>query len=68
MTIKEQVRAIGEAFVYGLRRILGDKLYGLYIYGRGAPPLAVGRDSCSSRSDYRLQTGPYGRLSERPRP
>jgi len=38
MTIKEQVSAIGEAFVDGLRRILGDKLYGLYIYGAAAFP------------------------------
>jgi hypothetical protein len=38
MTIKEQVSAIGEVFVHGLRRILGDKLYGLYIYGAAAFP------------------------------
>jgi hypothetical protein len=38
MTIKEQVSAIGEEFVNGLRRILGDKLYGLYIYGAAAFP------------------------------
>ena len=38
MTIKEQVSAIGEAFVDGLRRILGDKLCGLYIYGAAAFP------------------------------
>jgi len=38
MAIKEQVRAIGEAFVFGLRYILGNKLYGLYIYGAAAFP------------------------------
>jgi hypothetical protein len=38
MTIKEQVSAIGEAFVQGLRRVLGHKLYGLYIYGAAAFP------------------------------
>ncbi|MGB2805297.1 MAG: aminoglycoside adenylyltransferase domain-containing protein [Candidatus Zixiibacteriota bacterium] len=38
MTIKEQVSAIGSAFVRGLRRILGNKLYGLYIYGAAAFP------------------------------
>jgi len=38
MTIEGQVSAIGRAFVYGLRRILGDKLYGLYIYGAAAFP------------------------------
>ncbi|UCB52930.1 MAG: DUF4111 domain-containing protein [Candidatus Zixiibacteriota bacterium] len=38
MTINEQVRAIGEAFVHGLRRILAKKLYGLYIYGAAAFP------------------------------
>jgi hypothetical protein len=38
MTIKEQISAIGEVFVHGLRRILGDKLYGLYIYGAAAFP------------------------------
>jgi hypothetical protein len=38
MTIKEQVNAIGEAFMHGHRRILGDKLYGVYIYGAAAFP------------------------------
>lgn len=38
MTIKEQVSVIGRAFVHGLRRILGNKLYGLYIYGAAAFP------------------------------
>ena len=38
MKIKEQVSAIGEVFVHGLRRILGNKLYGLYIYGAAAFP------------------------------
>ena len=38
MTTKEQVSAIGEAFVQGLRRILRKKLYGLYIYGAAAFP------------------------------
>jgi hypothetical protein len=38
MTIKEQVSIIGEAFVHGLRSILGAKLYGLYIYGAAAFP------------------------------
>jgi hypothetical protein len=38
MTLKEQVSAIGEAFVQSLRRILRDKLYGLYIFGAAAFP------------------------------
>ncbi len=38
MTIQEQVSAIGQAFVHGLRRILRNKLYGLYIYGAAAFP------------------------------
>jgi len=38
MTIREQVGAIGQAFVDGLRRVLGDKLYGLYVYGAAAFP------------------------------
>ena len=38
MTIKEQVSAIGEVLVGGLRQILGDKLHGLYIYGAAAFP------------------------------
>ncbi|MEW5994476.1 MAG: aminoglycoside adenylyltransferase domain-containing protein [Candidatus Zixiibacteriota bacterium] len=38
MTTKEQVSVIGRAFVHGLRRILGNKLFGLYIYGGAAFP------------------------------
>lgn len=38
MTTKEQVSVIGGEFVRGLRRILGSKLYGLYIYGAAALP------------------------------
>lgn len=38
MTTKQQVSVIGDAFVDGLRRILGDKLYGSYIYGAAAFP------------------------------
>ncbi len=38
MTIQAQVRDISTAFVAGLRRILGDKLYGLYFYGAAAFP------------------------------
>jgi hypothetical protein len=38
MTAKEQVRAISEVFVRGLRAILGGKLHGLYIYGAAAFP------------------------------
>ncbi|MHC4597922.1 MAG: aminoglycoside adenylyltransferase domain-containing protein [Planctomycetota bacterium] len=38
MTIQEPVAEIGKAFVQGLRRILGDKLHGLYIYGAAAFP------------------------------
>jgi hypothetical protein len=38
MTGKEQVSAIGQAFLAGLRSILRDKLYGLYIYGAAAFP------------------------------
>jgi hypothetical protein len=37
-TVKEQVSAIGEVFVRALRRILGNKLHGLYIYGAAAFP------------------------------
>ena len=38
MTIKKQVSAIGEAFVCRLKRVLGKKLYGVYIYGAAAFP------------------------------
>ena len=38
MTMADEVREIGEAFVQGLRRILGEKLYGAYIYGAAAFP------------------------------
>jgi predicted nucleotidyltransferase len=38
MTIKEQVNVISKAFAGGLRRILGNKLYGVYIYGAAAFP------------------------------
>jgi len=38
MTTAQQVSVIGQAFVQGLRRILGDKLYGVYIYGAAAFP------------------------------
>jgi hypothetical protein len=38
MTTSQQVSLIGEAFVDSLRRILGDKLYGVYIYGAAAFP------------------------------
>jgi len=38
MIIKAKVRAIGQAFVHGLRQILANKLYGLYVYGAAAFP------------------------------
>ena len=38
MTIKEQVSVISDAFVDGLRRILGRKLHGACIYGASAFP------------------------------
>jgi hypothetical protein len=38
MTVKEQISAIGEVLVHGLKRILRDKLHGLYIYGAAAFP------------------------------
>ena len=38
MRIKAKVRAIGQAFVHGLRQILANKLYGLYVYGAVAFP------------------------------
>ena len=38
MTTAVQVSLIGQAFVNGLRRILGDKLHGVCIYGAAAFP------------------------------
>jgi hypothetical protein len=38
MSTSQQVHIIGQAFVQGLQRILGDKLYGAYIYGAAAFP------------------------------
>ncbi|KPJ59777.1 MAG: hypothetical protein AMJ46_09805 [Latescibacteria bacterium DG_63] len=38
MMSREQVSVVGNTFVRGLRRILGEKLYGLYIYGAAAFP------------------------------
>jgi hypothetical protein len=38
MSISREVNAIGQAFVDGLQRILGDKLHGVYIYGAAAFP------------------------------
>ncbi|MCD5417522.1 DUF4111 domain-containing protein [Candidatus Bipolaricaulota bacterium] len=38
MTISQQVSIIGQAFVNGLKDILGKKLYGVYIYGASAFP------------------------------
>ena len=38
MTLKEQVSVIGEAFADGLKRVLGGKLYALYVYGAAAFP------------------------------
>lgn len=38
MTISQQVSIIGQAFVKGLKDILGKKLYGVYIYGASAFP------------------------------
>ena len=38
MAVKEQVKAIGQAFVRGLRNILGARLFALYIYGAAAFP------------------------------
>ena len=41
MSRLQDVSAIGQAFVIGLERILGHKLYGVYIYGAAAFPDAV---------------------------
>jgi len=38
---RDQISAIGEAFVRGLRRILRDKLHGAYIYGAAAFPMTL---------------------------
>ena len=41
MTIQQQVRTIGEVLVKGLQTILGEKLYGAYIYGAAVFPDAL---------------------------
>ena len=41
MTTAQQVAVIGEAFAEGLRRILGGKLHGAYVYGAAAFPDAL---------------------------
>ena len=41
MSISQEVSIIGEAFVDGLKRILGEKLHGAYIFGAAAFPDAV---------------------------
>ena len=41
MSTPEEVSTIGQAFVEGLERILGEKLHGAYIYGAAAFPDAV---------------------------
>ena len=41
MSISQEVSIIGQAFVNGLKRILGEKLHGVYIYGAAAFPDAV---------------------------
>ncbi len=41
MTISQQINIISQAFVNGLKAILGEKLYGAYIYGAAAFPDAV---------------------------
>jgi hypothetical protein len=38
MPISQEVNIIGQSFVNGLKRILGQKLYGAYIYGAAAFP------------------------------
>ena len=38
MSISQEVSIIGQAFVNGLKRILGQKLHGAYIYGAAALP------------------------------
>ncbi len=41
MTISRQIDTINRAFVKGLKTILGEKLYGVYIYGAAAFPEVV---------------------------
>jgi hypothetical protein len=41
MPISQDVNVIGQAFVDGLKRILGGKLHGAYIHGAAAFPAAV---------------------------
>ena len=41
MSISEEISVVCEAFVNGLKRILGAKLYGVYIYGAAAFPDAA---------------------------
>jgi hypothetical protein len=41
MPISQEVSMIGQAFLDGLKRILGEKLHGMYIYGAAAFPDAV---------------------------
>jgi len=38
VSTSQQVTVIGQAFVQGLRRILGAKLFGVYVYGAAAFP------------------------------
>lgn len=38
MSLSQQVGAIGQAFAEGLKRVLGGKLHGAYIYGAAAFP------------------------------
>jgi len=41
MTILQQVNIISQAFVDGLKTIIGEKLYGVYLYGAAAFPDAA---------------------------
>ena len=41
MSISKDVSIIGQAFVGGLKRILGEKLHGAYVYGAAAFPDAI---------------------------
>jgi len=41
MTLSEEVDTISQAFLDGLKRVLGEKLHGAYIYGAAAFPDAV---------------------------
>jgi len=41
MMISQQISIIGQAFAEGLKRILGEKLHGAYVYGAAAFPDAV---------------------------